>query len=165
MSVFFTSDWHIGHTFAARHRGFSSLDEHDMTIIENTNSLVGKRDKLYILGDVCFAMNRMPLFHLLKVREIEMIFGNHDKFNVQVYLKYFNKIHGFYKYKGAFLSHCPIHPQELYRVSGNIHGHIHNNFRTKPLEDSRYFNVNVDLNGFKPVSFDTIKEQLRGTNA
>lgn len=161
MSVFFISDLHIAHPLIARKRGFSSSEDHDLSIIENINRTVSKRDKLYILGDVCFSLEKMKMFHMLRVQTIEMLYGNHDKFNTQVYLQYFSKVHGFYKYKDLWLSHCPIHPQELYRVKGNVHGHIHRGLATKPLGDPRYYNVNADFNGGIPVSFETIQEYFQ----
>ena len=36
------------------------------------------------------------------------------------------------RYKGMWLSHCPVHERELeFRVPRNIHGHIHENLIMK----------------------------------
>jgi calcineurin-like phosphoesterase family protein len=56
------------------------------------------------------------------------------------------------KYKGFWLTHAPIHPDEL-RGKMNVHGHVH----TKTLADNRYFNVSCENVGYKPVCFDDIK--------
>ena len=58
-------------------------------------------------------------------------------------------------YKNFWLSHCPIHPQEMRDRKGNVHGHLHGS----KIEDPLYFNVNFDNNNFNLVSLDTIKEQ------
>ena len=153
-NVWFTSDLHLGHEGVAKHRGFTCLEYHDDAILNNFQKLIGKRDKLFILGDVAWNNKSLPL-----IAEIpgvkELIVGNHDTLSTREYLKYFNKVHGFRGYKGFWLSHPPIHEQEIYRKRGNIHGHVHNGAHTPPLPYP-YFNVNVDFNDMKPVNFDTI---------
>lgn len=153
-NVWFTSDLHLGHMFAARARGFESTEEHDDAVIEGINSTIGKRDKLFILGDAAFS--KAGLGKLAQITGIkELIIGNHDTYKTEDYLRDFVRVHGFRQYKGFWLSHCPIHPQEIYRCHGNIHGHIHKGAATKPLP-LPYFNVNVDFWDLKPVNFDTI---------
>lgn len=153
-NIWFTSDLHLGDDGAAKHRGFSNVVEHDWTIIANLHSVVGKKDKLFILGDVC--RNNQSLKLLNEIPGIkELIIGNHDTLSTKEYLKYFTKVHGFRRYKGFWISHCPIHPQELFRCTGNIHGHIHNNAATKNI-GYPYFNVNTDVNNLCPVNYDTI---------
>jgi len=156
MTVWLTSDLHLGHPFASEVRGFSSIEEHDSTIIENLRSVVTKRDKLFVLGDVAWKNSHLKLMAKVPGQK-EMIFGNHDKMMAQEYLKYFHKLHGFRRYKNFWLSHCPIHPQEIYRCKGNIHGHIHNGGGTKELYKP-YYCVNTDFHNFHPVKFETIEE-------
>jgi calcineurin-like phosphoesterase family protein len=71
------------------------------------------------------------------------------------------------RYKGAFLTHCPVHPQELeYRTSINIHGHLHEYNVTKNIirgtrdtnlgvPDKRYINVSCEQVNYQPK---TLKE-------
>jgi len=155
-NIWFTSDLHLGHRLAAEKRGFTSVEDHDNTIIENYNSIIGKRDKVFILGDLAFTsvgLNRVK--ELTGVKEVLM--GNHDRFKIHKYLDVVQKIHGFRTYKGFWLSHCPIHPQEIYRCKGNIHGHIHSGAATQNLY-LPYFNVNVDFHNLHPVNFDVIMD-------
>ena len=155
--VWVSSDWHLRHENIAKHRGFSSIEEHDDTVINNINKVVSKRSKLFVLGDIAINKKALPILKRINCKNLELIFGNHDQANIYEYLKYFTKVHGFRSYKNFFLSHAPIHPQELYRCRGSIHGHIHSNSKSKPLP-LPYFNVNVDAEGvdFKPVNFTTI---------
>jgi len=153
-NVWFTSDLHLGHIGSARHRGFTSVEEHDAAIITHMQMVIGKRDKLFILGDVCWNNQSLKLLGELPGVK-ELIIGNHDTLHTYEYLKYFNKIHGFRSYKNFWLSHCPIHPQEIYRHAGNIHGHIHKGAATQNL-GYPYYNVNQDYNNFCPVNYDTI---------
>lgn len=158
MERFFTSDLHLGHRKAAESRGYDSVEEHNQGVMESLWALP-RRSKLWILGDIAFNDEGMKLLHSIPSMQKVAILGNHDKYPARVYLKIFNNVQGFVKYEKTFLSHCPIHPQELYRVRGNIHGHIHKDTATAPLEDPRYFNLNWDFHR-GPVSWDEIDQSL-----
>ena len=80
--------------------------------------------------------------------------GNHDQFKLEEYQKYFYKIIWFTKYKGFWLSHCPIHPNEL-RDKPNIHGHVHQ----KTIKDRRYINVCVEALNGTPIEFSKIADK------
>lgn len=155
--VLFISDLHLGHDkiheFAGPFRGnCQNVDEHSEYIIDAWNSVVNKHDLVYVLGDVCFKKEYLAQMKRLKGTK-HLIVGNHDKFPIAEYLKYFNKIHGFQKHKGeAWLSHSPIHPQSL-RHLFNIHGHVHQN----SLDDLRYINVSVEALNGRPVSWEMLK--------
>ena len=153
--VWISSDWHLGHENIAKHRGFSSFEEHDDTVINNINKVVSKRSKLFVLGDVTINKRSLPILERINCKNLELIFGNHDTAGIHEYLKYFTKVHGFRRYKNFWLSHCPVLSSEMYRCRGNIHAHIHNksNSVQPPLP---HFNVNVDMNDMAPVNFTTI---------
>jgi len=156
-NVWFTSDLHFEEDNIAKHRNFGDTkEEHDEHIIDNINSFVRKRDKLFILGDVARSIAGLPkLGRLNGVKEL--IIGNHDNLATERYLEHVIKVHGFRRYKKFWLTHCPVHPQEIYRCRGNIHGHLHNGAATPPLPYP-YFNVNLDYNSGYPVSLEIIQE-------
>jgi len=157
-NIWFTSDLHLGHNGISKHRKFSSDEEHDEVIIEQLNKYVKKRDKLFVLGDV--AMKKTALSKLSRINGIkELIIGNHDTYPTSEYLKYFNKVHGFRKYKDLWLSHCPIHPQEMYRCKANVHGHIHYGTNS-PLLELPYINANLDCNNYRPLNMEDIIERI-----
>ena len=54
MTIFVTADQHWGHANIIKfcHRKFDSINEHDEELIKAWNSVVGKDDKVYHLGDV-----------------------------------------------------------------------------------------------------------------
>jgi calcineurin-like phosphoesterase family protein len=155
--VLFISDLHLGHDnihkFSAGFRGTcTNVDEHSEYIIDSWNSVVNKHDLVYVNGDVCFNKDYLDQLKRLKGTK-HLILGNHDKFSLAEYAKYFNKIHGFMKYKGeAWLSHAPIHAQSL-RGLFNIHGHVHQN----SLDDLRYINISVEALNGRPVSWEMLK--------
>ena len=54
--VFFTSDTHFGHENILKfcNRPFSSIEDHDLALINNWNSVIGNDDTVFHLGDFCF---------------------------------------------------------------------------------------------------------------
>lgn len=155
MKVFFISDLHLGHKkiceFSSQYRGnCQTVEEHDSWLINQWNSVVSKQDLVWVLGDVAFSKEGLAKVKLLNGTK-HLILGNHDQFTYEEYRQYFQKIHGFMKYKGHWLSHAPVHPNQL-RGFRNIHGHVHHN----TLPDSSYINVSVEALEGKPIVLDLI---------
>ena len=70
----------------------------------------------------------------------------------------FNKIRGMARHKEFVLTHAPVHPCQLEeRYQANIHGHLH----TYDVDDSRYYNVNIDRTGGIPVSMQQIRDRIK----
>lgn len=155
MSVLLCSDLHLGHETAAKLRGFDSVAEHDHTIIAMLQMQCTKRTLLWVLGDVAMKVESLALLQDVP-GEKRLVRGNHDGFQDDVYHKYFTYIHGFLRYKKTWLSHCPIHPQEMYRCEANVHGHIH--YTTyHPQPKFPYINVNWDF-WERAVHLDEIRQ-------
>ena len=158
--VWFGSDFHFGHKGINRLREqFQNEEENRTKIIADWKSVVGKNDSVYILGDACFTMDTIEEFDKLPGRK-NLIRGNHDLLDTQVYLKYFENVYGLLKYKEFWLSHAPIHPDEL-RNKVNLHGHVH--YATIP--DKQYFNCCPEnlwkLYGRALVSLDEIRKHYK----
>ena len=148
MSIYVISDLHFGHKNMAIRRGFETVEEHDQYIIDQWNKVITKRDVVWILGDI--TMERKQGYELLAQLKgtKKVVLGNHDRpQDVPELLKYVNSVCGMVKLKGIFLTHCPVHPSELdYRVSKNIHGHVHEN----SIDDPRYVNVSCENVDYTP---------------
>lgn len=176
MQVFFASDTHFGHKSIIRlsqgTRPGSTPEEHDEILIDKWNKVVGaKRCMVYLLGDV--AMSPEGYKKLARLNgEIRIIMGNHedrwlgkgrDMGNLQcasVWLPYRIKFvpASLLKYKHIWLSHCPIHPAEMRKCFGNVHGHVHN----KTIDDPRYLNVSMEqLPGFAPITLEAVRETFK----
>ena len=152
--VFMISDLHLGHknVLKFRHCRYDSLDEMHQDAITSWNSVVTKRDLVYVLGDIAWGSAALQLYKEMNGNKT-LIMGNHDKFKPSELLSIFGSIHGARAYKGHILTHIPIHPSEFRRWRYNIHGHLHGN----KIKDPRYINVNVDtLKSFFPVPFDQL---------
>ena len=119
-------DLHFGHKRIADFRGrggFADETEHSDYICEKWKHRITKHDLVFVLGDAAFNVEGLERFATLPGRKI-LIIGNHDQLSTNRYLEFFEKVHGFWQYKKAWLSHVPIHPGEL-RGRVNIHGHSH----------------------------------------
>ena len=164
--VYVISDLHLGHKnileFSGKYRDWAdSVLEHDHILIEKIRSVCcSKRDILYILGDVCFDLEKLEMLDEIPAKKI-LVRGNHDKFPMEVYSKYFESVQGIMNYKKHWLTHAPIHPQEL-RGRKNVHGHVHFNSIMKSQYtqeyDENYINVCVENTGGYPVNFEDIQD-------
>lgn len=163
-NVFFTSDLHLGHgnSFILGHRervhsmGFKDVHHMNEWIISSMNNVLGRRDHLYILGDVAFGQDSLKLLSAINGTK-SLIFGNHDKLTTREYLKYFCKLHGLLRKYGMVFSHCPLLTEELKFRNWclNVHGHIHHKERQPELPC--YYNVNIDIAGCRPVPLEELR--------
>lgn len=170
MAVYVIADTHFGHNnivsiYSRQH--FNGIDDHDAVIADNILSLCGSRDTLYLLGDVCIHRDS---FHYVEeiakaVENLYIVLGNHDferskapKLMDYIALQEHTHLQllGMRKYKQAWLTHAPIHPDEL-RGRLNIHGHMHD----VEINDERYVNVSCECVDYKPLNIESIFEQKK----
>lgn len=156
--VYFIGDLHFGHKgilkFAKGYRCTDSMEEHDKWIVRQWNSVVKSNDTVFVVGDICFDRNKLGLVKQMRGNK-HLILGNHDNFNNRDYSKYFNKVTGPIKYKKYWVTHIPIHPNELWGCK-NIHGHVHMN----SIDDNNYINVSVETCRALPINFNNIKNGM-----
>jgi len=156
--VYFVSDLHFGHKRIHKfRRGFETELSHQEHVITQWNNTVTKNDKVFVLGDAAFTMESIEAIRRLNGTKV-LVRGNHDKLNTSVYLWVFKEVYGMLRYKDFWLSHAPIHPQEL-RGLKNIHGHVHNS----TIEDVRYINVCLENTDFKPIGYEEIRDGWSGS--
>ena len=136
-NVWFCSDLHLGHKNIGKFRAplVNSTEDNNNRIISDWEKHVTRRDDVYVLGDWCFDMSLVERLQQLPARAKYLVRGNHDRFDIGVYTKCFNDVFGLKKYKEFWLSHAPIHSDEL-RGRVNLHGHVH----YTSVNDARYFN-------------------------
>lgn len=147
-------DTHFGHKNVIKWRAqFASEQEHSEYLCARWRETVTKDDTVYVLGDAAFTREGLLRFAGLPGRKI-LVRGNHDKFKALEYLVFFEDIVGIMGYKRAWLSHCPIHPDEL-RGRVNIHGHTH-----AGGPSGRYYSVCAEHIGMAPMRFSAIMERM-----
>ena len=135
-NVWFCSDLHVDHKAIAKYRLEVSSEAHNREVIKDSwGRLVTKRDKVFVLGDSAFSEEGIDWIGGLAGEKI-LIRGNHCDWPIRSYLRVFKEVYGLWKYKNFWLSHAPIHPQEL-RGKFNLHGHTH--YQNIKQE---YFNLN-----------------------
>lgn len=158
MKTFVTTDSHFDHFNIIRYcdRPFKNVREMNVTIIENWNSVIGKRDKVYFLGDLC--LNHEKRDHWLRQLngDITFIRGNHDPVGAGV-------AHLIIHYSGRdyLLVHDPRNKDTVpWSWRGwIIHGHHHNHFPEEyPFLNgpAKTFNVSPERTNYMPVDMDSI---------
>lgn len=162
--VYFTSDLHFGHKNILKYRPIAeTTEEHDNLITENILSILNKKDILWILGDVCFDMERWHYIEKIAnyVGGLRIVLGNHDLEMAKApkitdFIQLPNlRIFGCITYKDCWVTHMPINEEEFRNKKYNIHGHTHQ----YSIPDERYINVSLDVRDYKPISYENIKER------
>ena len=157
-AVYFLSDLHLGHKNICKFRtDFLSVEEHNALIKENYHRRVTKRDTVYFLGDVAFDVESLADVKTWVGAKKILIAGNHclDHFKMKDLVEAYDEVYSLKKYKEFWLSHAPIHPDEL-RGKVNIHGHTHYH----NIADDRYVNVSLENINFTPIELHEIRRNL-----
>lgn len=171
MTIYLTSDCHFGHDrdFIWGPRGFSSLEEHDRTIVENWNSIVTPQDTVYILGDLMLGTNHEYGLNCLKALQGEKYFiaGNHDTLRRQeeyqeirlagLGLAHILNAEGYRFY----LCHYKTETSRIDNMAPlknhliNLHGHTHSKAKFESDNPFQY-NVALDCHNNYPVPLGVV---------
>ena len=170
--IWFTSDTHFGHTGILTHQltraaNFDTVEAMDTALIDGINSVVGRNDELWHLGDFGWGAKKYGHYRQrLNVRKLHVLRGNHDRSSLRRYvsslemmvLRKFNDIK-------FVLCHYPIYSWPA-RVHGAIHlyGHCHAMAEVHldtVMPHRRSLDVGVDngyrlLGEWRPFSIDEI---------
>lgn len=89
-----------------------------------------------------------------------LVLGNHDtdaklRPSIHELAGVFCEIHSMYKHKEFWISHPPIHQDEL-RGKKNIHGHTHSHV----LDDPRYLNVCLEQTDYTPIDLNEVRKRF-----
>jgi calcineurin-like phosphoesterase family protein len=186
MTIFFTSDTHFGHARIIElcNRPFRDVQHMNEMLIKNWNDTVGPSDTVYHMGDVALGSiaESLPLVSRLNGYKI-LVPGNHDRIfsgesdkKRERFLPEYHKVFQaivpewatiWFHNRLIDLSHFPYqgdsqendrHVDKRPVDEGNplIHGHIHDKRRI----EGHMFNVGVDVNDFRPVHENVIKEWI-----
>lgn len=171
MTVFFTSDLHLGHENIIRMVGrpFRDTADMDMRLVRNINQVVGVDDTLWILGDVSYRIGRdevKVLLSQISCRDLRLVRGNHDQdwSNTDLFQEICDykelKLDG----RRVCLMHYPIASWNgMHHGSVHLHGHSHNSpaYNMENIMSERLvWDVGVDANDFAPVSWEHIRDSL-----
>lgn len=164
----FISDTHFFHTNILKFtdgngkciRPFNSLNEMHEYMIKQWNSVVGKNDYVYHLGDVTFQYHKgfNELMSQLNGAK-RLVVGNHDKIWNPNLMRWFEKADLWKGFKDFDFtaSHIPLRLESLRDGNYNVHGHTHTNV----LEDPHYINVCVEQVDYKPIHIEEIASKIK----
>lgn len=171
--VWFTSDLHFWHKNICKYcnRPFETMEEMNQALINNWNSVVKEDDTVFVLGDMgfCGYDKLEPLMSQLNGKKY-LIQGNHDSDKIVFRLYEANIIEGYYKLHEVTIiddEECPDQQLTLChfpmidwpnkeRGAWMVHGHQHQLPET-PSCSVMHWDVGVDKNNLKPVSFEQLK--------
>ena len=179
VTIWFTSDLHFGHRNIIKYcnRPWNTVEEMDEALIHNWNSIVGKNDIVFDLGDFAFASNQRWRELVSRVNgKHYLILGNHDvsRYPGDSIMDLFEgvehqmllDIDGRYVY----LNHYPfLCYGGAWRNPDNavyqLFGHIHSGPNSTGKDTDRLvhlfpyqYDIGVDNNNYFPVSWNQIKE-------
>jgi len=167
---YYIADAHFGHENILKMCGrpFGSIEEMNEALIAAWNQRVTGNDTVFILGDLFFrCADPEPILQRLKGKK-RLIIGNHDtSWMGKVDLgKYFVSVDNFLEIadgvRAITLCHYPLLTWKHKLRTFMVHGHIHNDTTSDyfPLIAirERVLNAGVDINGFRPVTFEEMME-------
>lgn len=173
--LFFTADTHFGHANIIKycHRPFATIEEMDESLVRNWNAVVPPDATVFHLGDFCLDSKTRwkELFGRLNGKEKYLIIGNHDQGRIadgynpgftEVFDRTCIDVDG----RQVILNHTPL--EKLASDVWQFYGHVHSgplNYDNKALPllqtlSPTQYDVGVDNNGFRPVSFDQIMQTI-----
>lgn len=172
--TFFTSDTHFNHANIIKfcNRPFKDVEQMNDVMIANWNSVIGKDDTVFHLGDFCLggAAEWTKILDRLNGK-IYLIMGNHDLKNIrQGFISCFEHVAMQMRIeigkKRIYLCHYPFlcfegsYKDDVWQLFGHVHTRRSNSGidagRLQYLYPTQY-DVGVDNNNFTPVSFGQVK--------
>ena len=172
--TFFTSDTHFNHANIIKfcNRPFKDVEQMNDVMIANWNSVIGKDDTVFHLGDFCLggAAEWTKILDRLNGK-IYLIMGNNDLKNIrQGFISRFEHVAMQMRIeigkKRIYLCHYPFlcfegsYKDDVWQLFGHVHTRRSNSGidagRLQYLYPTQY-DVGVDNNNFTPVSFGQVK--------
>lgn len=158
----FSADYHLSHRNIINYcnRPFNTVEEMNTTILTNLQNSIESGDILYYLGDLTFKEAvAKEFFKSFSNLEIHYIIGNHDNPKVlKIAAKYCNSVSNLsdIEIEGISMTLCHYAMRVWNKSHFNawqLYGHSHGTLT--PL--GKQYDVGVDSNSFKPVSFERLK--------
>lgn len=165
MNVFFTSDTHFGHD-ALVHKGLriipgvETIDQHDALLAARWNSLVGKNDTVYHLGD--FAWREPAKYRGMLNGQIHLVLGNHDRIRAAD-KGLFESISDIKRVRVGerriYMCHYAMRVWNTSHYGAwHLYGHSHGSLPDDP--NSRSLDVGVDCWNYYPVTVAQLEEKM-----
>ena len=170
-NVWFTSDTHFNHANIIKYcnRPFACVEEMNEKLIENWNSVVGKDDLTWCLGDFCLGPDQKKHIPELVSKlngRINLILGNHDHNSVKFYYDVgFNRVYDRKVIINDFviLTHAPLMFLSDNTPFFQVFGHVHFS-ELYPTFAKTGCCVCVERHDYKPISWKKIQNEYEKLN-
>jgi len=143
----------------------TKIEYHDEWIIDRINSVVNKKDQLFLLGDVSLGnlIKTEKLLDKMHGKKV-LILGNHDnsiknstRFEHVTQIYDFNFHSPSYNNIHLVLCHYPMLSwNRKVHGSGHLFGHVHGRVEGHGLS----FDVGVDANDYMPLNLEQVYDRL-----
>ena len=134
-------------------------------LIKNWNSVVGKNDIVYVVGDfaLCGKQKIIEIGNRLNGRK-RLILGNHDGASVATYREAgfeFVYNHSIVLDDFYIISHIPMEGISVNAPFANVFAHVHDDPTYKDYS-CRSFCVSAERINYTPILFEDIKKSIEG---
>lgn len=172
MAIWFTADTHFFHERIIEYcdRPYRSVEEMNAGLLEAWNSRVAPGDQVYHLGDMALYRRGREgdIFDLVSQLhgQIHLLRGNHDRDKaIRLYrgLKNIVQVRDYLRIKiqkqRLVLFHYAMRVWHgSHRGAWHLYGHSHGTLSTN--YDSLSFDVGVDVQGYRPISFEEVQNLM-----
>lgn len=180
--LWFTSDSHFSHTNIIKYcnRPFDSVEEMNEKLIENWNSVIGKDDLIFCLGDFALGSEKQTRYILERLNGHKVLIkGNHEKsvmckdynrneFNGGIYEILEIKVNddevanGFQHIVLCHYTMFTFHNSHrgTWQLFGHVHGRLDGDSRISPNQ----IDVGVDSHNYTPINYKRVKEIITKNN-
>ena len=164
--IFLIGDCHFGHRNIINYCNRPFIDVEDMTRkqISYWNSVVGKNDIVYVVGDfaLCGKQKIIEIGKQLNGRK-RLILGNHDQASLDTYREAgFEYVYNHHIVLDDFfiVSHVPLVGISENTPFANIFAHVHDDPTYKDYS-CRSFCVSAERIKYTPIELDVIKQTMK----
>lgn len=125
----FISDTHFGHGNIIKYsrQEFETLNQMNMTLVNNWNSVVKPNDLVWHLGDFAWTVKAAKEIRPLLNGTIRLVAGNHDDITKLAQTGMFQRIYMWRQFRehGFTATHVPMRQEQIRHGDKNLHGHVH----------------------------------------
>jgi len=180
--IWFTSDPHFNHANIIKYckRPFDNVEVMNEVLIDNWNMVVGEDDLIICCGDFSLGSSKDAINVLDKLNGHKLLIsGNHEKsvLNSREAMDFFDG--GVYDlleitvldeevsdgFQDIILCHYPMVVwDKSHRGSWQLFGHVHGMLDGDKRLSPNQMDIGVDSNGFRPISYQEVKEIITVQN-
>ena len=166
LKIFLIGDMHFMHKNIIKYcnRPFANVEEMTESLIKNWNSVVGKSDIVYVVGDfaLCGKQKIIEIGNRLNGRK-RLILGNHDGASIATYHEAgfeFVYNHPIVLDDFYIISHIPMVGISVNAPFANVFAHVHDDPTYKDCS-CRSFCVSAERINYTPILFEDIKALIK----